>query len=505
MKKRKIILYFPGLQETITFGFSKVIPYTLLYLERAIRHFDLDIILIDHQINNNFEQIIEPIKDDLFFVGISTMTGYQLKGAIEFSKYIRSISDVEICWGGWHPSILPEQVLKEDYVDYVITGQGETPLREFIENKLNNMAVNDISGLGYKHNGKIIINSRDKYKDPTCLGGDIDFSLIDINSYASKRLADGKKSLTYLCSHGCPYRCGFCSQAVIYNRRWYGVGIEKIVDDLRYFKTAGVDVVYFGDANFFTNRAFVLEICSRIINEKLDIEWSAQAHVNTFLRQYSDADIKKIKESGCTLIAIGAESGDQQVLDVIAKQSTVEDNLKIVKVLAEHDIIPHFYTIVCFPMNPERDFDLTINMIGKAQFINPKLRSSINFYTPYPGTDLYDIACKNGFKHLETTEEWSNHLITQANIPWQKIEYQSKVSDIMAFYLPMANPEFANIVPPKFKLLAKILLALFHKKACKRFRDNNFDKRFEALIFLKTLSLFNRIFRTQFYIGRPSR
>ena len=52
------------------------------------------------------------------------MTGMQTQHSAEFSKKIKKGSDIPMLWGGIHPSLLPEQCIKEDYIDYVICGEG---------------------------------------------------------------------------------------------------------------------------------------------------------------------------------------------------------------------------------------------------------------------------------------------------------------------------------------------------------------------------------------------
>ena len=59
---------------------------------------------------------------------------------------------------------------------------------------------------------------------------------------------------------------------------------------------------------------------------KFDLLWDALAYASSFLKQFDDDDINLIYRTGCRKITIGAEPGDQQVLDVIAKQAKVEDS-----------------------------------------------------------------------------------------------------------------------------------------------------------------------------------
>ena len=504
MSRKKIVLFNPqSFANSVVF--LGVIPYSLLYLERSLRGLDVEIIIIDQNIVKNYKDIIDNISDDLLFVGVTALTGYQLLGAMEFSVYIRTISNCDIVWGGWHPSLLPEQVLKESFIDYIIIGQGELPLRQFTERKLADKSVDDIAGLAYENNGEIIINPREPFKRPDYIGGEIDFSLVNPNSYVYTPLFDANRCISFMSSHGCPYKCAFCSMAVIYDRKWYGTNIDCIIKQLKLLKElAEIDSVSFSDSNFFVDKDYTIELCKRLIDENVCIKWNAAAHASSFLRLFSDEDVNLIYRSGCKELYIGAESGDQEVLDVIGKHAKVEDNLKFVEILAKHNITPKFSTMICFPMNPDRDIDLTFDMIRKATQISPLFRSNINFYTPYPGTDLYELACKSGFKPPETLKEWSRHTPRRFRASWEKEEYRLKAEIFANFYLPLANPDYANIVPPKYKIIAWLLMCIFHRKARKRFENNDFNNPYEAILFLKALNLFNRIFRTRFSLGSES-
>ncbi len=65
------------------------------------------------------------------YVGLSVMTGRQTLHSAKLSQKIKALSDLSIVWGGIHPSLLPEQCLSEDYIDYVIIGEGEETSVEF--------------------------------------------------------------------------------------------------------------------------------------------------------------------------------------------------------------------------------------------------------------------------------------------------------------------------------------------------------------------------------------
>jgi hypothetical protein len=76
-----------------------------------IKNMALNIIIIDEQCQKNFTEIINKYKNRILLAGVSSMTGYQINRAIKFSKKIKKMSGCLVIWGGWHPTLLPKQVL----------------------------------------------------------------------------------------------------------------------------------------------------------------------------------------------------------------------------------------------------------------------------------------------------------------------------------------------------------------------------------------------------------
>lgn len=500
MKKDTVILFYPTPWPEETRG---RIPYALLYLERMIRDLGLKIILIDEQVNKNYHQIIDENKERILLAGVSSMTGFQIKGAIRFSSYFRSCCDAKIIWGGWQATLLPEQVLAEPYVDLAIIGQGEIPFRNLVTNLLHDGSISEIKGLAYKNNGRIIINPADKFTNFNEFPN-INFGLIDLNNYTFKSAYAGR-CLGYFTSHGCPYECGFCCVAEVYGKKWYSKKVDDIIKELKYFKeNAGIDCITFDDDNFFVSKKFTLEFCEKMILANLNITWDTSAHAGLFLKLFSDADIDLFYKAGCRQIYIGAESGDDDVMDMIDKKADVEDNYTFVKVLNKHNITPLFSTMISFPSNSDKDIDLTLNMIRKAKLIDKKLRTRIFFYTPYPGTELYKKAIAMGFKQPEKLAGWTTHTLRKFHAPWWKKDYRWKLEIFANFYLPLTNPEFYLFAPKKLRPALFIINKIFYPVAIWRFRHNFLKFKIEAVIFLLLLRLFNKIFRTNFSLGFES-
>lgn len=144
-RKNVVILFFANPSPGDSSQYR--VPYSLLYLERALRDLRLEIILLDRQVQPDDSKLLDEKCDRLLLVGVSTRTGEQISGGIAFSKKVRQCSDATIVWGGWHPTRLPEQTLQEPFIDFVVVGQGERPLRLLIEHSRDGREPSDIAAV----------------------------------------------------------------------------------------------------------------------------------------------------------------------------------------------------------------------------------------------------------------------------------------------------------------------------------------------------------------------
>ena len=131
--KKQVVLIYSKVNE-----YRRTIPYSLLFLEKAISDIeDIDVVLFDENFDINiFEYIIEN-KDDILFVGFSVLFSYQVIAARELATRIKEKSNIPILFGGPFVTYFSKETISENFVDYIIFGQGEYALRDFVFFMLN--------------------------------------------------------------------------------------------------------------------------------------------------------------------------------------------------------------------------------------------------------------------------------------------------------------------------------------------------------------------------------
>jgi len=500
MNNKVILLFFPKVNADNT----RFMPFSVLHLERMIRNRGYVIELIDEQITPDYDNIIKKHEKNIFLAALTAATGYQIKGAVKFSKKIKEIQpDALTVWCGWHSSLLPEITLKETYVDFVISGQAELPFEQLVDLLTYNYTFENISGLGYKKNGELHINPKAVFSDINYFP-EINFALIDPENYIFVN-SFSKRCISYFASHGCPFQCEFCSLATVFGGKWYHKKIAQIIKDIRYLKNkAQLDAISFWDDNFFTNKTHALELAQALINNNLNIKWECCTHSGLFNKLFDEKDIALFYKSGLRQVFIGAESGDDDVLKLVHKNIQLEDNLKFVRTLKKFDISPVYLIIVGFPLNPDKDIKATFDMIRKAKLINSKLKIRLHIFVPVPQTKMFDIALEKGLQMPEHLEDYSHFLYT-FKPPWLTKDYRWQFETFVNFYLPLANPFLCKEAPGiLLKVLTALLSLCFFPFVYLRFRFNCFAFPVGAYVFLSILRAFNKLFSTKLTLGSES-
>ncbi len=129
--KNKVVLFYPPYG-----GPPLGAPLCLLSLASPLLQAGFRVSLIDGAIVPDFDKVIAREIDDALCFGVSLLTGPMIRTAIKVSRQVRDARpDLPIIFGGWHPSLVPEQTLRPDFVDVIVRGQGELTLLDWPRGK----------------------------------------------------------------------------------------------------------------------------------------------------------------------------------------------------------------------------------------------------------------------------------------------------------------------------------------------------------------------------------
>ena len=201
---------------------------------------------------------VSQLKPDL--VGISALFTPYYQQVLDTVTAIRAKWNVPLLAGGAHVSADPQQMLQHAGIDYVIRGEGERPLVEFLKSWLGNKDFAAVPNLGYKTDSRLILNERaenftiDDLPVP-------DLADLDLQQYRYKN-----RPLTFIItSRGCPYHCSFCSVQQTFGPHYRRRSVINIMTELEQRYQQGYRVFDFEDDNLTFDLPGMKTLCRELL------------------------------------------------------------------------------------------------------------------------------------------------------------------------------------------------------------------------------------------------
>ena len=256
-------------------------------------------------------------------------------------------------------------------------------------------------------------------------------------------------AITIYASKGCPYQCFYyCVYPLQQGRKVRARSVENIIDEIKYWKKElGTNKFVFRDPVFSINRKHTIAFCKKVIEEKLDITFMVETHLNNL----DDEMIPLLRKAGLELVYVGVESSSHYVLKDM-KRFTVEHDkqFQVIKKCEDAGIKVKTMFIIG---NPEDSKDTIIQSIEYAKYL-PSLYSQFSVFTPYPGTPAY-----NDFKDIITENKLEN--FNQYNLTFKHKNLTKKnISDLKS----LAYFRFYFNLKKMFQILKYFLKSKYEKK-----------------------------------------
>jgi len=395
-------------------GFDSRAPLSVLALSGALEQAGYRVRIVDAIMEKDVAQAVLRSVDGAMCFGVSCTAGHQLYQALEITRLVRATHpSLPIVWGGWFPSMLTRPTIEDRDVDIVVRGQGEATFLELLYRLSRNLPLDDLRGIAYKKEGRIVVTPERPVVDINSIPP-LPYHLIDVKAHLEAGVPrDGKRTISYFSSYGCPYQCTFCSNDALFGPRWYALSPERVVDDIEHLvNTLGVTKILYDDANYFVSAKRVREISELIVKRGLGgkFEWEATGTSNV-IHKFDDETLRVLKQSGCSGVFIGAETGSQELMEVFKKPITGEQTVGAAEALGRYDIVPHISFVIGVPGEPEGALDATLDLVARIYRANPKTNIFLFYFTPLPGVRL-----ANSPHTRETTldlpqdlTQWSTH------------------------------------------------------------------------------------------------
>ncbi|MCX6646693.1 MAG: radical SAM protein [bacterium] len=318
-------------------------------------------------------------------VGFSLVTEemvghYPVIGAIK-KKY----PSLPVILGGPHATAAPVETLRTfPLIDYVAIGEGERTLTEWLTLIHAGKGIGDMSevaGLGFRdENGEIVITRpRETFSDINILPDPAFDVIVNPDSPAAKRSA-----FPIVGSYGCKFFCTFCA-ADHGNYRY--MKPERIVNQLQHAQEKyGVEYFAIRDSLWPPSSEGLDDFCDLVESRDLKIHF----HFETRAGLLSEEQWARLKKIGAQAVAVGVESGDQDMLKRIKKGITLD----MVRETFKHLHKVGIFAAAFFMLGNQGETRESIRKsVRFATEINPALVSLATF-RPLPGTEAYEYVKK---------------------------------------------------------------------------------------------------------------
>jgi len=348
-------------------------------------------------------------------VGLTCTTSLY-SAAMETARVVRAAAPkAKIVLGGVHPTVLPEETLAEPAVDWVVRGEGELTLSELASGR----PAEEVAGVSYRIGGVV------RHNPDRPLIADLDslpmpaYHLLPMHLYhpavgAYRRLP----AVSMLATRGCPGRCTFCYR--IFGNKLRVRSGRKLAEEVQYLQDKyGIREICFYDDTFTAARKEVAAFCQGLEDLKVDLTWSCFARTDTV----NEEILLQMKRAGCHQIMYGVESGNPEILKNIQKRVDMQGVARAIRLTKKAGIVVRAAFMLG---NPGETYTTMQQTLDWAIQLNPDL-ALFNITTPYPGTEMFEWARRNGY--LRTTD-WEEYDLAHMVMDLPTVESQT----VEAFY-----------------------------------------------------------------------
>lgn len=336
-------------------------------------------------------------------VGITTKS-QTLKSAHIIAKIAKNNNNETIViMGGPHPSMVDMDLLNNPEIDVSVRGEGERTIVELLHAIENNTGFDGIQGIVFRNGRQIVENPPREFisdLDTLCYPHEYAHLLLkDYNLYPRAAFRN------IFATRGCNFNCTFCGSRKIWSRKVRFRSPMDVVEQIKSLQEKGYKSIRFDDDTFGVNRNYIKELCNAIMKYCPNLKWDCEIHASLV----DDNTISIMKAAGCYMIQLGVESGNNEILEKMRKNTTIEKSLAACQVIRKHGLELHALFLIGFPYETEESLNDTFEAMKKTR----ATQIVHNVFKPFPGTEIYEY-CKNeglvdddfdpGLHHFQSTK-----------------------------------------------------------------------------------------------------
>lgn len=327
---------------------------------------------------------------DIYCISAS-MTPYYIE-SLHIAEIIKKeLPQSTTIMGGAHASLVPESLLINPGVDYVIRGEAELILPKVLDllSTKSFDKLKDIKGLCFKKNNETIINEATEPME------------IDSIPYPKRDLMknnfyflENKKISPIILSRGCPHRCVYCSVPKLFSYHYRVRNPQSVVDEMLYcYKNFGIQIFDFEDDNLTYNEETALtlfELIAKNFNEKTGIECCAMNGLTT--SSLNHTILKTMKNAHFKTLNLALITADSSLKQNLNRPFTASHFKDIVLMANDIGFKITGYQIIGMPNQTIEEMTETFLFLKSLP-----LKTAMSVYYPIPKTPMFETCFKNNF------------------------------------------------------------------------------------------------------------
>jgi radical SAM superfamily enzyme YgiQ (UPF0313 family) len=384
-------------------------PFSLAYAMSVLEELGVEAMILDaiaEEIDEReYYDRVAAFEPDLIVNEMATASYHVDLAAATKLKQLTS-ARIAVC--GPHASALPEEVLENGCIDFVLRGEIEQTLGELVAALREDRPLDEIAGLALRHpDGSVVCGTR---REPI---EDLDRlphphrSTLPLARY---RVAGYPPPVLYMyASRGCPYKCTYC----LWPQTMYGSGSYRVrepravVDEIEQAQDrhGPFASVYFDDDTFNLGKRRMLELARELTARSWKIPWGCNARAD----QFDEESLGRLAEAGLFNIRIGIESGDPRILERSKKQLDLAAIPRCIDLAHRAGVKVH----VTFTVGLSGEsWDSVERTVRFARSIRPD-SVAFTITTPFPGTEYYDEVVRKGYM---TASDWCEFNVVTSSV-----------------------------------------------------------------------------------------
>jgi len=327
-------------------------------------------------------------------VGLSCMTA-EFEGAELVARQVKEFNpDIQIIFGGQHPTMVMEEVLAQPYCDFLCMGEGEETFGHFLDVSSSGGDMAEVLGLGWKDGA-----GETRKNAPRPAIEDVDsipfpaYHLLDLDRYveaeSARYTAKYDRSIQIFSSRGCPWHCTYCHD--LFGKQFRPRSPENVLAEIKMlYEDYNIQEFMVEDDIFNFDMDRAKKICDLIVEEGLEI--GLQFGNGVRLERLDEELMEKLAAAGTHHLCIAIESASPRIQSLTRKNLKLHMVNDVVGWAKKYKIHILGFFMMGFPTETVEEMNMTIRFACQTDLDEALFSIAI----PYAGTELSKQVLESG-------------------------------------------------------------------------------------------------------------